>query len=701
MRILPRHLIATLFLISMTTIQGFAQPIAAPRVWSIICDQQKFIAQAVICTVTFSDAVTGVDISDFSTSGDDADSVITQVFETEQPQMYRLAVAIDGDATRVAVALIDDDSIMNTAQLPLGGLGLHNGNAISADITPIQTQFAQPTPSPNRQRVDAMRSPRSLVHAVGTYTSLQLTRTGIPVISYQDQSNSQLKLSICDDLFCSHPINATIDATASVGRSSSLALTTADVPIISYYDQTNGDLKLAVCNDTRCSTPTLSIIDSAGRVGRISSIALNSGNVPTISYYDETNQNLKLARCNNPSCSSPTITIIDAVGDDGYYNDIAMNSDNIPVLVYSDDTALDLKLAVCDTYACIHPVITTIESTGDVGAFPDIALTARDIPVISYVDITNAKIKVAVCNTAACTVPVRSVVTSIVYDSDLAHTALALTSRNTAVVSFHDTTTNTLKIITCGDSTCTNPVLSTADYATGSGSFSSLALTDTDDAVVSYYDRTQGNLKLFVGPTTVSAGQPNTFTKTLPAQGQLITSVTTTLSWTSGRKSFIYPNTDTYEYCYSTTKSACTTWISTGTSETATISGLRHNTTYYWDVRATNVAGTTIADRASTHSFNVSLPPAPFAKSTPANKAINQNTRVTLSWAASTRATSYEYCLASTAAACTTWKSTAAGRTAVVSGLAKNKLYYWQVRAKNAVGTTVSASAVWNFKTAP
>ena len=97
--------------------------------------------------------------------------------------------------------------------------------------------------------------------------------------------------------------------------------------------------------------------------------------------------------------------------------------------------------------------------------------------------------------------------------------------------------------------------------------------------------------------------------------------------------------------------------------------------------------------------FTVVLPPAAFNKTTPANNAVNQPTTVTLTWAASTRATSYEYCIALTQAACTNWKSTGTKTTVAVSGLAKGKSYFWQVRANNAGGTTISSGGYRTFTT--
>jgi hypothetical protein len=91
--------------------------------------------------------------------------------------------------------------------------------------------------------------------------------------------------------------------------------------------------------------------------------------------------------------------------------------------------------------------------------------------------------------------------------------------------------------------------------------------------------------------------------------------------------------------------------------------------------------------------------PAAFNKLAPANALTNRPLTLTLSWAASVRATSYEYCFAPSAAACTNWKSVAAARTVTVRSLARNRAYYWNVRAKNTAGITVANGSVWKFTT--
>jgi hypothetical protein len=90
-----------------------------------------------------------------------------------------------------------------------------------------------------------------------------------------------------------------------------------------------------------------------------------------------------------------------------------------------------------------------------------------------------------------------------------------------------------------------------------------------------------------------------------------------------------------------------------------------------------------------------STPPGNFNKSAPANGATGQPANLTLSWGASSNATSYEYCIdTSNDNACTTWTSTAASTSVGLSGLTP-ATYYWQVRANNALGTTNADGGTW------
>jgi hypothetical protein len=268
-----------------------------------------------------------------------------------------------------------------------------------------------------------------------------------------------------------------------------------------------------------------------------------------------------------------------------------------------------------------------------------------------------------------------------------------LTSSNKPIISYYDATSHDLKLVECNNTACTSPTFSTLDSTGDVGQYTSLTLTSNDVPVISYLDSTNQNLKLDHTPIIVDEGKPNSFAKSSPANNATITNTSATLTWGA------VSTATSYAYCIATTTAACTTWVNVGTNTSVTVTGLSHNTTYYWQVQVRDKVGTTIADSESFARFTVVLPPAAFNKTRPANNAIKQPTTVTLTWAASTRATSYEYCIALTQAACTNWKSVGTKTSVAVSGLTKGKAYFWQVRAKNASGTTISSAGYRKFTT--
>jgi len=98
---------------------------------------------------------------------------------------------------------------------------------------------------------------------------------------------------------------------------------------------------------------------------------------------------------------------------------------------------------------------------------------------------------------------------------------------------------------------------------------------------------------------------PATFGKIAPANGATGQQVSLNLSWGAST------NATTYYYCYDTTSNTnCEgTWTST-TSNSAVISGLTPNTTYYWQVYAENTGGTVYADTGAWWSFATGAAPS-------------------------------------------------------------------------------------------
>ena len=189
---------------------------------------------------------------------------------------------------------------------------------------------------------------------------------------------------------------------------------------------------------------------------------------------------------------------------------------------------------------------------------------------------------------------------------------------------------------------------------------------------------------------------PAAFGKTAPADGALVPSVTTSISWASSDE------TDTYEYCVDTTNNnTCDgTWTST-TDTQVSLPALDRNTTYWWQVRALNYVGVTEANGGTWWTFTTAGQPNDFVKKAPDNGTTGRPLSLDLSWASSVGSVGYEYCVDTTSnnACDTTWTSIAATH-ASLNSLAGMTTYWWQVRAVNAAGTTAAnGGAWWSFTT--
>ncbi|MBI1804777.1 MAG: T9SS type A sorting domain-containing protein [Ignavibacteria bacterium] len=144
--------------------------------------------------------------------------------------------------------------------------------------------------------------------------------------------------------------------------------------------------------------------------------------------------------------------------------------------------------------------------------------------------------------------------------------------------------------------------------------------------------------------------------------------------------------------------------IGSGTSAvsvSAGLTGLSANTTYYYRVAGQNSAGT---QRDGILNFVTPPPPAIPSPSllSPADASTGQPTTVTLSWSASSGATSYRVQV-STSSLFTSVvldDSTVTTTSRQVSGLLNNTTYYWRVNAKGSSGTS-NWSSTWSFTTVP
>ena len=153
-------------------------------------------------------------------------------------------------------------------------------------------------------------------------------------------------------------------------------------------------------------TATVAKIDYKADVGADSSLAIGTDGLGLISYFDFDSGNLKVAHCDALDCSTATFTALDTAGNVGQHTSITIGIDKKPVISYYDESAAALKVAKCGNLSCSGGNrITTVDDppNNDVGQYTSIALGSDGLPVVSYHDQTNFHLKVLHCGDATCT----------------------------------------------------------------------------------------------------------------------------------------------------------------------------------------------------------------------------------------------------------------------------------------------------------
>ena len=112
----------------------------APTLLSIVrADTNPSSGASVDFTMTFIEAVSGVNITDFSltTTGNVTDASVSSVIDTGDQIVYLVSVNTGSGNGTIRLDVVDDDSIVDGVGNPLGGIGSGNGDFTSGEVYDI------------------------------------------------------------------------------------------------------------------------------------------------------------------------------------------------------------------------------------------------------------------------------------------------------------------------------------------------------------------------------------------------------------------------------------------------------------------------------------------------------------------------------------------------------------------------------------
>jgi hypothetical protein len=229
-------------------------------------------------------------------------------------------------------------------------------------------------------------------HDVGYASSLALTTSGFPHISYLDITLSAQKFARSGgtSFLRSYPFDPT-----HTGLYSSIDLYSG-FPSIATYDTDDFDLLFARMTDTGWKYQT---VQDTFDVGQYVSLKLDSSGNPHVSYYDATNKNLIYATWNVGATRWLT-DVVANTGDVGKFSSLALSSTGRPYISYYDESNNSLRMAYKSILGIWTDQLVDDGDTGGatpdkVGWYSSIDVDSTDNPYISYYDVTTGDLRFA------------------------------------------------------------------------------------------------------------------------------------------------------------------------------------------------------------------------------------------------------------------------------------------------------------------
>lgn len=373
-------------------------------------------------------------------------------------------------------------SAADIATVDIGAVGQASSLAIGADGLPAMTYLNSSDGAllfAKCETLDCSSAIRESIEdangeiARGEYSSLRVSGNGKPVVAWYDTVDDNLAIARCANVDCSDAdvLRMLVDTPDDTGREAALVLGAGGRPLVAYVNTSLHSLEFATCEVPSCTSVTVTGVDDdpVNSLGTGADLALGADGMPVIVHLDTTADAVRVAKCAVEDCSAGTVlSVLDpqvptSVGADPA---IAIGIDGNPIISFFDEDDLALKVAHCNDPACAGPKTITLiddQPDGDAGRHNAIAIRPDGAPVISYQrrDLGGAggsALRVAECTSVDCTGDVRV----IVIDSRPGEitgvdTDIAIGSDGGAVVSYYDTTGQSLKVAKCSVQSCAGP----------------------------------------------------------------------------------------------------------------------------------------------------------------------------------------------------------------------------------------------------
>jgi hypothetical protein len=248
----------------------------------------------------------------------------------------------------------------------------------------------------------------------GLYSSLAIDPSGVPWVSYRNETSGSLMVANyvgsngnCDAVAGSDAWNCTeVDNTQEfIGRSSSIAFDSTGNPWVSYMDGTNTSLKVAnfVGSGGNCTSNAwdCTTVDNSDYEGDFTSITFDSSGNAWISYRTVTaGFGLTLANYvgSGGSCDDAAWECTEIINDWGYYTSIAIDPSGNPWVSYWSNSELSVAKYVGSEGNCSGGTWECTEvddSVAATGYRSSIAIDPSGIPWISYHNDTSGSLMIA------------------------------------------------------------------------------------------------------------------------------------------------------------------------------------------------------------------------------------------------------------------------------------------------------------------